>query len=99
MISIARSSVTGAACGLSAPEAELLDVAGLSVLAVKRYDRRDREAGGIPVRVHQEDGCQATGTPPGLKYEEQGGPAPRDLAPPPPKQHCPARTLSPRFLG
>jgi serine/threonine-protein kinase HipA len=30
--------------------------------------------------VHQEDGCQATGTPPGLKYEEQGGPALRDLA-------------------
>jgi serine/threonine-protein kinase HipA len=30
--------------------------------------------------VHQEDGCQATATPPGLKYEEQGGPALRDLA-------------------
>jgi serine/threonine-protein kinase HipA len=31
-------------------------------------------------RVHQEDGCQATGMPPGLKHEEQGGPALRDLA-------------------
>jgi serine/threonine-protein kinase HipA len=30
--------------------------------------------------VHQEDGCQATATPPGMKYEEQGGPALRDLA-------------------
>jgi serine/threonine-protein kinase HipA len=30
--------------------------------------------------VHQEDGCQATATAPGLKYEEQGGPALRDLA-------------------
>jgi serine/threonine-protein kinase HipA len=30
--------------------------------------------------VHQEDGCQVTATPPGLKYEEQGGPALRDLA-------------------
>ena len=30
--------------------------------------------------MHQEDGCQATATPPGLKYEEQGGPALRDLA-------------------
>jgi serine/threonine-protein kinase HipA len=68
------------ACGLPVPEAELLDVAGLPVLAVKRYDRRDAGDGGIPVRVHQEDGCQATGTPPGLKYEEQGGPALRDLA-------------------
>ena len=69
-----------AACGLPVPEAELLDVAGLPVLAVKRYDRQDALAGDIPARVHQEDGCQATATPPGLKYEEQGGPALRDLA-------------------
>ena len=34
----------------------------------------------MPVRVHQEDGCQATALPPGLKYEEQGGPALRDFA-------------------
>ncbi|MGH3180084.1 MAG: HipA domain-containing protein, partial [Streptosporangiaceae bacterium] len=60
--------------------AELLDVAGLPVLAVKRYDRQDAPGGGIPVRVHQEDGCQATALPPGLKYEEQGGPALRDFA-------------------
>jgi serine/threonine-protein kinase HipA len=69
-----------AACGLPVPETELLEVAGLPVLAVKRYDRQDAPAGGIPVRVHQEDGCQATATPPGRKYEEQGGPALRDLA-------------------
>ena len=69
-----------AACELAVPEAELLDVAGLSVLAVRRYDRQDSAAGHLPVRVHQEDGCQATSTPPGLKYEEPGGPALRDLA-------------------
>ena len=69
-----------AGCGLPVPEAELLDVAGLPVLAVKRYDRQDAPAGDIPVRVHQEDGCQATATPPGLKYQEQGGPALRYLA-------------------
>jgi serine/threonine-protein kinase HipA len=69
-----------AACGLPVPETELLDVAGLPVLAVKRYDRRETPAGDLPVRVHQEDGCQATATPPALKYEEQGGPALRDLA-------------------
>ena len=62
-----------AACGLPVPETELLDVAGLPVLAVKRYDRQDAPTGDIPVRVHQEDGCQATATPPGLKYEEQDG--------------------------
>jgi serine/threonine-protein kinase HipA len=67
-------------CGLAVPEAELLDVAGLPVLAVRRYDRLDPADGDLPVRVHQEDGCQATATPPGLKYEEQGGPALRDLA-------------------
>ena len=69
-----------AACGLPVPTAELLDVAGLPVLAVKRYDRQDAPAGDTPVRVHQEDGCQATALPPGLKYEEQGGPALRDFA-------------------
>ncbi len=69
-----------AACGLPVPEAELLDVADLPVLAVKRYDRQDAPAGDIPVRVHQEDGCQATATPHRLKYQEQGGPALRDLA-------------------
>jgi serine/threonine-protein kinase HipA len=69
-----------AACGLPVPETELLDVAGLPVLAVKRYDRQDAPAGGIPIRVHQEDGCQATATPPGRKDEEQGGPSLRDLA-------------------
>ena len=50
------------------------------VLAVARYDRQDAPAGDIPARVHQEDGCQATATLPGLKYQEQGGPALRDLA-------------------
>ena len=44
----------------SRPLADQLDVAGLPVLAVKRYDRQDAPAGDIPVRVHQEDGCQAT---------------------------------------
>jgi serine/threonine-protein kinase HipA len=68
-----------AACGLETPQMELLDVAGLPVLAVRRFDRREPAAGSLPIRVHQEDGCQATATPPGLKYEEQGGPALRDL--------------------
>jgi serine/threonine-protein kinase HipA len=69
-----------AACGLGAAQAELLDIAGLPVLAVMRYDRLERPDGALPARVHQEDGCQATGTPPAMKYEEQGGPALRDLA-------------------
>jgi serine/threonine-protein kinase HipA len=69
-----------AACALEAAETELLDVAGLPVLAVRRYDRRESPAGVLPGRVHQEDGCQATAAPPGMKYEEQGGPSLHDLA-------------------
>jgi serine/threonine-protein kinase HipA len=66
------------ACGLDVPETELLSLGDLPVLAVERYDRRDTPAG--PVRIHQEDGCQATATPPGQKYQEQGGPSLSDLA-------------------
>ena len=69
-----------AACALDAAQTELLDVAGLPVLAVRRYDRLETPGGALPVRLHQEDGCQATATPPGMKYEEQGGPGLRDLA-------------------
>ncbi|MCW2929244.1 MAG: putative HipA protein [Actinomycetia bacterium] len=66
------------ACGLDVPETELISLGDLAVLAVKRYDRRDSPAG--PARIHQEDGCQATATPPGQKYQEQGGPSLSDLA-------------------
>jgi serine/threonine-protein kinase HipA len=69
-----------AGCGLEAAQTELLDVEGLAVLAVRRYDRLEPRRGTLPGRIHQEDGCQATATPPGMKYEEQGGPALRDLA-------------------
>jgi serine/threonine-protein kinase HipA len=69
-----------AACALDAAQAELLDIAGLPVLAVRRYDRFEDPGAAVPDRLHQEDGCQATATPPGMKYEEQGGPALRDLA-------------------
>lgn len=69
-----------AACALEAAQTELLDVSGLPVLAVRRYDRLETPGKTLPVRLHQEDGCQATATPPGTKYEEQGGPALRDLA-------------------
>ena len=68
------------ACALDAAQAELLDVAGLPVLAVRRYDRFETAGGTLPGRTHQEDGCQATATPPAMKYEEQGGPSLLDFA-------------------
>lgn len=69
-----------AQCALDPAQTELPDVAGLPVLAVRRYDRLQTPGGALPARLHQEDGCQATATPPGMKHEEQGGPALRDLA-------------------
>jgi serine/threonine-protein kinase HipA len=63
-----------AACALDAAQTELLDVARLPVLAVRRYDRLVTPGGALPARLHQEDGCQATATPPGMKYQEQGRP-------------------------
>jgi serine/threonine-protein kinase HipA len=69
-----------AACGLEAAQTELLDISGLTVLAVRRYDRLEPSAGVLPARLHQEDGCQATGMPPAMKYQEQGGPTLGNLA-------------------
>ena len=39
------------------------------VLVVERFDRRLTEDGRWWIRLPQEDMCQATGTPPALKYE------------------------------
>ncbi|MGQ0799299.1 MAG: HipA domain-containing protein [Pseudomarimonas sp.] len=43
-------------------------------LVVERFDRRLAAAGTQWLRLPQEDLCQATGTPPALKYEAEGGP-------------------------
>jgi serine/threonine-protein kinase HipA len=44
------------------------------VLVVERFDRRLAADGQWYLRLPQEDLCQATGTPTGLKYESDGGP-------------------------
>jgi serine/threonine-protein kinase HipA len=44
------------------------------VLVVERFDRRLAAGGKWYLRLPQEDFCQATGTSPGLKYENDGGP-------------------------
>lgn len=44
------------------------------VLGVERFDRRWSVDGRWLLRLPQEDLCQATGTPPHLKYESDGGP-------------------------
>jgi serine/threonine-protein kinase HipA len=48
-----------------------------SAIVVERYDRlpsRDRI-----IRIHQEDLCQALGFPPGRKYQNEGGPTPKQI--------------------
>ncbi|WP_047237769.1 type II toxin-antitoxin system HipA family toxin [Chromobacterium subtsugae] len=44
------------------------------VLVVERFDRRLATDGGWILRQPQEDMCQATATPPHLKYQADGGP-------------------------
>ena len=50
---------------------------GESAVIVDRYDRVERRE--RITRVHQEDLCQALGVPPDRKYQNEGGPSPRDI--------------------
>jgi len=59
--------------GLEAAGVDVIEVAGDPVLVVERFDREC--VGNEVVRVHQEDLCQASTTPPGQKYEAEGGPS------------------------
>lgn len=65
--------------GLDVAEVETTEVAGRRLIVVERYDRVVRADGSVE-RIHQEDFCQATGTPPDTKYEEDGGPSLRRVA-------------------
>jgi len=47
---------------------------GIKALVVTRFDRRMSGDGTWIIRLPQEDLCQALGVPPGLKYENNGGP-------------------------
>jgi serine/threonine-protein kinase HipA len=64
--------------GLPTAHAEARQAEGHPYLLVERYDRVITE-GGITLRLHQEDACQALGVPPERKYAAEGGPAFRDL--------------------
>lgn len=62
------------AYGLPVASCHPLVFEGQKVLGVERFDRRWSEDGLWIIRLPQEDMCQATGTPPHLKYEAEGGP-------------------------
>lgn len=60
--------------GLKVPRSAVLTFEDQKVLAVERFDRKYAEDGSWIMRLPQEDMCQATGTPPNLKYQSDGGP-------------------------
>ena len=68
-----------AACGLPAATTTIETFDGIRVLASKRFDRLQQ--GPLTKRVHQEDGCQATGVDPVDKYQTNDkGPTLRKIA-------------------
>lgn len=69
-----------AAFGLPVAQCEIEHFGAQKVLVVERFDRRLSATGDYWLRLPQEDFCQATATPPALKYEADGGPGLLDLA-------------------
>lgn len=63
-----------AAYGLDVAPCEMAQFEDQKVLIVERFDRQLSEDGSWIMRLPQEDMCQATGTPPHLKYNADGGP-------------------------
>lgn len=61
------------AMGMATAQAQIFHVNDRHVLLVTRYDRRAGDD-GQPVRIHQEDFCQALGVVPEMKYQNEGGP-------------------------
>lgn len=61
------------AIGLNVPDTVYRPVGDKSCILVQRFDRETTE-GGVTLRLHQEDFCQALGFPPEHKYQAEGGP-------------------------
>jgi serine/threonine-protein kinase HipA len=62
-----------AGAGLPTANVWIATFGGSKTLVVERFDRRWTKDGRL-LRLPQEDGCQALGVPPTLKYESDGGP-------------------------
>ncbi|WP_199756404.1 MULTISPECIES: type II toxin-antitoxin system HipA family toxin [Corallococcus] len=60
--------------GIPCADSRIMTFAGQQVLVVTRFDRKLSSNGEWFLRLPQEDFCQATKTPPGKKYEKEGGP-------------------------
>lgn len=66
------------AAGLFAVRSSVERFEDQSAIVVARYDRLSRD--GRQLRLHQEDLCQALGLHPVRKYQNEGGPGPKDIA-------------------
>lgn len=64
--------------GLSAVRTSIERFEDQSAIVITRYDRMLQK--GQQVRIHQEDLCQALSVHPANKYQNEGGPGPRDVA-------------------
>ena len=64
------------ALGVQTAQARVMDIGGIDVLLITRFDRCI-DADGRVVRLHQEDFAQALGLPSSLKYERNGMPGRR----------------------
>jgi serine/threonine-protein kinase HipA len=67
------------ALGLPAARSEVLTFEDVTTIAVFRYDRIRPAGTTHTYRVHQEDFCQALRVHPSLKYQNQGGPGPKQM--------------------
>lgn len=63
-----------AAYGIEVAPCDIRRFGKHKVLVVERFDRRFAADRQWVIRLPQEDFCQATGTPPALKYQSDGGP-------------------------
>ncbi|NTW68784.1 MAG: type II toxin-antitoxin system HipA family toxin [Chlorobiaceae bacterium] len=67
------------AYGISVAASSMIEFGNTKTLVVERFDRRLSSDKSWIIRLPQEDMCQATGTPSGLKYESDGGPGIRPI--------------------
>src|SRR5690606_7420199 len=70
------------AYGLPVARTRVLQFEDMKVLTVERFDRawwEGKDGKRWLLRLPKEDMCQATGTPPHLKYESDGGPGIRTI--------------------
>lgn len=64
--------------GLAAVDSSVVRFGDQQTLVIARYDRVEAAGNGV-LRLHQEDTCQALGTSPHRKYENEGGPGAADI--------------------